>query len=120
MYATGEYAEQVALMEWCAWQANRDARYGLLFAIPNGELRDVVVAGRLKRSGVRSGVPDLCLPVASGIWHGLFIEMKRRDGGRVAPEQVHWLSALNAQGYLGVVCHGFDEARLILSFYLGE
>ena len=112
-----EAAEQSALMQWCAWQ--RDARYRLLFAIPNGERRDKLTAARLKAQGVRSGVPDLCLPVAAGCWHGLFIELKRADGGRVAPEQVQWLAALDAQGYLAVVCRGFDEARLVLSFYLG-
>ena len=119
-YRTLEYDEQVALIDWCAWQANRDPRFGLLFAIPNGEKRDVVTAARLKRSGVKAGVPDLMLPVAAQHWHGLFIEMKRRDGGTVSAEQATRLDALNAQGYLAVVCHGADEARVLLGFYLGR
>lgn len=117
---TSEHAEQVALVDWCAWQANRDPRFGLLFAIPNGGARDRITAAKLKREGVKPGVADLMLPVAAAGYHGLFIEMKRQDGGRVAREQLQWQRWLTEQGFLSVVCNGFDEARIVLSFYLGS
>ena len=48
----------------------------LLHHIPNGGTRDAVEAKHLKQQGVKSGVPDLCLPVPRGQYHGLYIEMK--------------------------------------------
>lgn len=50
----------------------------LLHHIPNGGTRDAVEAKHLKQQGVKSGVPDLCLPVPRGQYHGLYIEIKRR------------------------------------------
>ena len=68
--------------------------------------------------GVRAGVPDVCLPVPRGKYHGLYIEMKRADGGRLRPDQEGWLEALREQGYRAEVCHGFDAARLVITEYL--
>ena len=42
----------------------------LLHHIPNGGTRDAVEAKHLKQQGVKSGVPDLCLPVPRGQYHG--------------------------------------------------
>lgn len=44
----------------------------LLHHIPNGGTRDAVEAKHLKQQGVKSGVPDLCLPVPRGQYHGLY------------------------------------------------
>ena len=52
----------------------------LLHHIPNGGTRDAVEAKHLKQQGVKSGVPDLCLPVPRGQYHGLYIEMKTESG----------------------------------------
>jgi hypothetical protein len=91
----------------------------LLFHIPNGGSRKggVIEGAHLKAQGVRAGVPDLCLPVARGGYHGLFVEMKA-TGGRVQDTQKHWNQQLAMQGYLALVCHGFDEARRAIEKYL--
>jgi len=39
------------------------------------------------------------------------IEMKRKKGGKLSPEQKAWLEILNAAGVESVVCKGFDEAK---------
>lgn len=39
------------------------------------------------------------------------IEMKRRKGGTVSPDQKKWLKILNEAGIEAVVCRGFDEAK---------
>lgn len=75
-------------------------------------------AAKLKGEGVRAGVPDLCLPVSRGGYHGLYIELKRISGGRVSPEQRKWLESLRQEGYMAVVCHGWDEARHTIESYL--
>jgi len=43
-------------------------------------------AQKLKKEGVKRGIPDIFLPCARGGSHGLFIEMKARDG-KVSEEQ---------------------------------
>ena len=65
------------------------------------------------------GVPDLFLAVARGQYHGLFIELKRRKGGKVSLEQTQWLNELTIQGYLAVVSYGWDEAKGTILRYLG-
>ncbi len=87
------------------------------FAIPNGGLRTVREGFKFKRCGVKSGIPDLCIPVPTKSHHGLYIELKRRDGGRVSDNQRYWIDYLNSVGYHAVVCNGFDEAKNVISEY---
>lgn len=89
----------------------------LLFHIPNGGTRDAVEGRHLKQQGVRSGVPDLCLPVPSGRYHGLFIELKT-ETGRASVNQKWWIERLEAAGYFARVCHGWQAAAALLEWYL--
>lgn len=110
-----EHAEQVTLVRW--FDATYPNLKGRIFAIPNGGSRHKVEAMRLKMEGVRAGVPDLFLPVATGGKHGLFIEMKRTKGGTISPEQKDWLAHLNEQGYRAEVCKGFEAAKAVIQDY---
>jgi len=113
-----EYTEQCALIEWVARCEGRVPELALLLAIPNGEKRDKITGARLKRAGVRAGVPDLFLPVARHGAHGLWLELK--DGkGRTGPAQRVWMQALLAQGYDAHVAHGWEAAARLLCAYLG-
>jgi hypothetical protein len=114
-----EYAEQCALITWAGLVQGRWPELALLFHIPNGGARDRVTGAQLKAAGVKAGVPDLCLPVARHGWHGLFIELKVGDNEPSA-QQVRWLDDLAAQGYLALVCRGWDEAREALEGYLDD
>lgn len=112
-----EHAHQVALFCWAALQFSRYPELKLMFAIPNGGLRNKITAANLKAEGVRSHVPDIFLPVPRGSWHGLFIEMKK-PGGRIDPGQASYLIELREQGYGACVCVGWQEARTTLESYL--
>ena len=79
--------------------------------------RDAVEAKHLKQQGVKSGVPDLCLPVPRGQYHGLYIEMKT-ESGHTSDEQEWWGERLQAQGYVWRVCHGWQAAVAVLEWYL--
>ena len=120
-----ESDEQKALFEWVSLQWRARPELSLLFHIPNGQklagnkAHRAKAAMRLKKEGMRPGVPDLMLPVPRGIFHGLFIEMKRKDGGVVSGEQKAWIKALADQGYRAMTCNGFDEARAAILEYLG-
>ena len=114
-----EDAEQLAVVAWCEGYALADARARLLLHVPNGGSRHIAEASKLRRLGVRAGVPDLLLPVAVAPYHGLWIEMKRRKGGQVSADQHGWMDALRAEGYAVAVARGADEAIEVIIAYLG-
>lgn len=113
-----ESEEQVTLFSWARMKEGKYPELRLLFHIPNGGSRNQIEAKHLKAQGVKPGVPDLCLPVARGIWHGLYIEMKRQKGGRVSDAQRRWLEDLERQGYRAEIACGWQEAAQILEIYL--
>jgi len=115
-----ESEEQQLLFEWATLMSRHMPELEWLMHVPNGGLRNVVVAARLKAEGTRKGFPDIFLPCARGDRHGLMIELKRRKHGVVSPEQKAWLEHLNSAGYKAVVCRGFDEAREAIEGYLNE
>ena len=113
-----ENAEQAALFQWAELASGAHPELRLLYAIPNGGLRDGRTAAILARTGVKSGVPDLCLPVARGGWHSLYLELKRAKGGRVSENQKTWLKRLNDAGNRAVVCRGWQQAQDMIMDYL--
>jgi hypothetical protein len=71
------------------------------------------------RGGYVSGAPDVMIFEPRGKYHGIMIEMKRRKGGRISPEQTDFLARLEARGYRACVAHGADEAKRLVQKYLG-
>lgn len=112
-----EFQHQYTLMKWALSVRATYPELRLLFAIPNGGTRDPIEAKNLKRTGLKPGVPDLCLPVPRGKYHGLYIEMKTEEG-TTSPEQDWWLEELKRQGYCAGVCHGWDAAKRTIEWYL--
>lgn len=113
-----EADHQLRLMRWAAKQSLTIPELGRLFHVPNGGARGKSTGARLKLEGVKAGVPDLCLPVPSRGYHGLWIELKA-EGGRTSPAQDDWLAFLKAQGYMAVVAVGAPAAWRYLVDYLG-
>ena len=113
-----EEQEPAAVMEWAMRMEKQAPELALLFHIANGGDRHPAVAAKLKKQGVKPGVPDLFLPVARGTAHGLYVEMKRQKGGRVSEDQKAWMEALTQQGYVCVVAHGAEEACDVIWHYL--
>jgi hypothetical protein len=113
-----EDAEQVALFQWAEWMKGEFPELALLMHIPNGGARHVVVAKKLKAQGVKSGVPDICLPVKRGSYGSLWIEMKRRQGGKVSAVQRWWLNELEKHGQYAEICYGHEEAEAVIVNYL--
>ena len=114
-----EAQHQAAVIKWSQQPAvrHRWPELALLHHIPNGGTRDPVEAKHLKQQGVKRGVPDLCLPVPRGGFHGLYIEMKTEQG-RATDEQKWWGEQLTKQGYCWSVCHGWEIATRVIESYL--
>lgn len=119
-----ESDEQKKIFKWAKDLEQFIPEMALLHHIPNGQKlggnaqQRMIRGKRLKDEGMKAGVPDICLPIPSGRYHGLYIELKKPSGGTVSSEQEKWLVALNLQGYLAVVCRGANEAIQTIEDYL--
>ena len=114
---------QKHLIEWWAYSCRRfDCEEDELYAVPNGEKRDIVTGARLKAQGVRRGVPDLQLDVPKfgkylgKEFHGLRLELKKPDG-RVSPEQSKVLNRLRRRGHCSVVAYSYEAGCAALIQY---
>lgn len=107
-----EDQEQTLVMDWLRV-------HGLTkcFAIMNAGKRSYQTANWAKKMGMRKGVLDIMCPYPRGIWHGLFIEMKKEKGGVLSPEQKAEIEFLQSQCYKVIVAHGADEAIIALKQY---
>lgn len=112
-----EHLEQAALMRMAKLNEKRNPDLKLLFAIPNGARVTLSTARKLKREGMKSGVPDLFLPIPRGDYAGLWIELKTKRG-TASKEQKQWLAALRAQGYRAEICKGWEAAWSLINEYL--
>ncbi len=118
-----EHAHQVAIFQWIAIDGKHLHDLDLLYAVPNGGDRRPSVAASLKAEGVKSGVPDMCLPVPIGVYAGLYLELKvpkhfgTKSGGR-SDKQINWHKRLRAQHYAVVTAFGWEPAiRAIQDYY---
>ena len=114
-----ESQDQQALFRWAAYERAALPELGMLYHIPNEGRRPVVTGVNLRKAGLKKGVPDICLPVARGGYHGLYIELKRvKNGTPVTEDQRAWIDALNRCGYRAMVCRGFESAQEAIIEYL--
>lgn len=111
-----EHIEQAAFFEWATYQ--RFPGIELLHSVPNGGGRGKADAGRLKAEGVKSGVPDVLWPVARGGFIGLAIEFKHGDGVPTK-EQRGRINRMQREGWLVVVCWGWEAAARVMVGYAG-
>lgn len=93
---TREHALQSACVNWFRLQYPK-YRY-LLFAIPNGGLRNNIVAKQIKREGGMKGVHDLFFMYNNGDFSGMWLEIKTPEG-RMSKEQIRFKENATSQGY---------------------
>lgn len=92
-----------------------------LFAIPNGGSRGgdkrsaQIIGAQMKAEGVKPGVADMMLPVPRHNLCGLFIELKREDGGAgLSPLQREFGAFVQKQSYGFAQALGWEAAADIL------
>ena len=86
---------------------------------PNGGFRDAREGAKFKRMGTSAGYPDFVLPYARKGYHGLYIEVKRRYGGKLSEAQIYWRDLLIREGYAWYEAKGADQCIKIVQNYLG-
>ena len=124
--APSEHHEQSLVCEWWRYACKG---YGLpefsLFSVPNGAHLAGDARGRaikmanLKRTGLRPGVPDLCLAVPRlDIGAGaLYVEMKRKPN-KPSEDQEKVILYLRQRGYHCVIAWSVGEAIKAITEYL--
>ena len=112
-----EENEQSTLFKWAAFAEGKYPELRLMYHIPNEGKRSSVTGARLKQAGLKSGVPDVCLPTAHGGYIGLYIEMKVKPN-KPTENQKLWLRALREAGHFTAVCFDWEEAKNLIEEYL--
>ena len=120
MTVPSEHEEQVTIFQWANLLSSHYPQLRMLYAIPNGSYKSKQSARKFAAEGLKSGVPDICLPVpsADGQYHSLYIELKRKQGGKVSDQQKEWIGSLQFYGNQAYVCKGSDEAIETIKKYL--
>ena len=124
-YIPTEDDEQAALFYYLDSQTGKYPDLALAYHVPNGanygpnpKLR-VIQATRMRRIGLKKGVPDVVIPIARGGYHGLYIEMKRTKQGSEWTEEQKWYAmALTRQGYKTELCYGATPAIKAVADYM--
>lgn len=114
---TSEDREQEDVFRWANNSLGRYPELWLMYHVPNGGRRNGREAAKFKRMGVKPGVPDLCLPVARGPYHALYVEMKALNG-RVSDAQKERMKRLAEAGNACCVCFGAPDAIRAIEDYL--
>lgn len=114
-----EHYHQVALFQWAALHTKKYPELAELFAVPNGGDRHIAVAVKLKKEGVKKGIPDIFLDVPRGDFHGFRAELKIA-GGELKEEQERRLMMLQKRGYHADVYFGWESIRDALCRYLEQ
>ena len=113
-----EAQEQKALFTWAELSLGKYPDLKWMYHIPNEGKRSKSNGAELVRQGLKKGVPDICLPVPRGKYHGLYIEMKR-VGETLRDDQKKWMQALAKNGYC---CYtgdkGWEDAAKAIVLYL--
>lgn len=115
-----ESQEQQRLFQWARMEQGKYPELALLYHIPNEGKRSRTTGRRMVAEGLKKGVPDLCLPVARGGSHGLYIELKRTRDWKITQAQEEWMRDLMEQGYQVALCIGWEKAAEIIRDYLAQ
>lgn len=119
-YATekrSEATEQIGIMAWCRAQESVSECLKYMYHCPNGGSRNKIEAGKLKKQGVKAGVPDLHLPIPKGKYCGLYIELKYADG-TIQPSQKEWIKAMRQYGHFTCICYEGERAVQVIKEYI--
>lgn len=102
-----EHKLQIAVTNYLHFSLPSDATW---FAVPNGGLRNLKTAQKLKAEGVRPGVADIIV-----VWKGraIGLELKAPKGSQ-SKAQKEWAEMFQLAGGVYRVCKSVDEVETFL------
>ena len=112
-----EEQEQIIVFSWIALHEERYPQLKMAYHCPNGGARDARTGAKLKRMGVKKGVPDILCHEISGHFRGFALEMKSGKN-KLTKEQKEWLKRFVDLGYYTDTCYSAEEAICAIKEYL--
>lgn len=112
-----EHDIQSTFFQLVSRKAVSDRRWNNIFAIPNGARMSMSQANKMKREGLKRGVPDVFVAYPSKLAHGLFLEFKSK-GRYPEKEQREWMARLKSAGFDCAIVRDPIEAAEIVSKHL--
>ena len=103
------FSEAIEQQWLCQWLDEK----GIFYChVPNGEVRDWATARKLKRMGVKPGIPDILIfdPPPRLPHIATAIEMKAIDGKPPTKDQAEILALLAKRNWYPCVAYGHREA----------
>lgn len=101
-----EDALQTAIIEYVRYQPIEGVEW--FHAIPNGARTSISVAKRLKRTGLKKGVLDLCWPCRKGKYSGFKCEVKVGKN-KPSKEQREYAAWCKSQGFYTCLVYDLDN-----------
>jgi len=95
---------QQSMIKWFRYQYPNHT----IYAIPNGGRRGIIEAGIMRGEGVLSGVADIFLMHAEKGYHGLYVEVKTKEGKQSEAQKNFEVEAEKA-GYRYIICRSLDD-----------
>ena len=74
---------------------------------------------RLKKKGVKRGVPDVLIFEPKGIYYGLAIELKIKPN-KPTNNQLEWLQSLSDRNWKSYCAYNIDEVIEIVEKYINQ
>jgi hypothetical protein len=68
--------------------------------------------------GMSVGCSDLFIAYPVPPYAGMFLELKRTEGGRIGIEQQRFVDRMGLVGYKAVICMGWVKAKEAIELYL--
>ncbi len=110
---------QIALLTWAEFVTVGQHTLACWLAhIPNGGARSKAEAGILKAMGVKAGMPDLVLPIATSKYCHGYWELKASPLEKPSDKQIERHAMLRAGGAYVNVGHRWDQVALDMLRYL--
>jgi hypothetical protein len=107
---------QISCVKWFDLQYKRFSP--LLYCNYNNP-RNAIQGAKLKKMGMRKGIPDLFLAIPTLIYNGLYIEMKTAKGV-LSKEQKEYSVILKEAGYHWAICRSTEEFIKEVRMYLDD
>lgn len=86
-------------------------------SIPNEAANNPITGRRLKERGLRKGASDLFICRAAHGFHGMWLEIKSKEG-MLSQEQKKFFQDVENEKYFTSACWSIDEGISILKWYL--
>jgi hypothetical protein len=86
---------------------------------PNGGNRNYKEAAKMKREGVKAGIPDICICEPRGAYHGFYIELKV-GYNKPSNKQQEVMDQLKVRGYKVEWSNSLDEVIDLIDEYLKQ